>query len=630
MSIFHLLQARSLPFDLADYSKWTRVDPQAITNPKHRARFKKLREAVRSFVEDPRSLRAVSADTGISSSTLQYYLDRALSVQEDGKIAGERALVPYQVRGNYTPSGKESDSFSGQFIKLLADHPELDRLIKRLVLQGKSLGDIHGAFVKMLRELGITDQDYPLNTDSQGLWSVRNRCKALQSDYFREIALAKGGKDAARRADTTQPQGCRFPVLRPYQRVELDEHLLHAIFVVRIEELDGTERVVELERLSIIIGVCVASRAILGFRISTNAQPTIEDIALTLAHVLDPLATSAPDIMGYSTGRGIGLPDQMIEMCRYRCFDELALDNALAHASPALHQALSKHVNCLVNLGKSAHPESRAIVEGCFKLLNNYLAKPLPSTTGSHPKDPKRRNPGKKAKRYEISLADLETLVEQVIRAYNQSKPNVTTGLSPLDYLHRGLTRRSGLIRRLRPEDRDLKFLFQRSYPATIAGSIANGTRPYVQFKRAQYRNQQLSAMPAMIGKNVTLAVDIRDLRCIEAFLPSGQSIGILQVQGGWAHTPHSLQSRQAINRHLRRQNVRGPIRDIVREYVESLRNSTPDRRRASITTRLTQEIERGRMADQSLDNLTQNPARRKAHVSWIDIGPNITFDEAN
>lgn len=628
MSILHLLQARGLPLDLIGDTRWTLVEPEAISNPKHRARFEKLREAVRLCLQGQRPLREVGAATGIPASTLHYYLDRALRVQPDGQIAGERALVPYQVRAKYTPSGQGSAGLAGQFKLLLARYPVLHALIKDLLLKGRPLHEIHRAFVEKVRDLGFAEEDYPLNTDSQGQSAVRSVCKKLESEYFREIALAKGGQDAARRADTSRPRNCFYPVRRPYQRLELDEHLLHAIFVIRIEELDGTERVVELKRLSILAAIDANSRAALGYRISTNAQPTIEDVALTLAHVLDPLQTAGPDIMGYATGRGVGLPDHLIEMCRYRSFDEIALDNALAHTSPTLHEALSKHVHCVVNLGKSAHPEGRPLIEGWFKLLNKYLTKQLPSTTGSHPKDPKRRHPEKKARRYEISLADLEQLIEQVIRAYNQSKPDVTNGLSPLECLRRDLTRRSGLVRRLRPEDRDLKFLFRRFYQKTIAGSVASGVRPYVQYLRAVYRNEQLASMPAMIRKQVTLAVDIRDLRCIEAYLPSGQSIGILQAQGGWGHTPHSLQTRQAINRHLKRRKVRETITDYVRWYLDDIaRNNPSDRRRASITTRVNEEVERGRVADQHSGQRDRQPPARNRSLPWFDIGPEIRFD---
>ena len=631
MSIRHVLQARGLPLDLVDYAHWPKVDVRTIQNKKHRARFRNLQAAAQLFCGGGHSYRTVAAATGIAHTTIQYFIDRALKLHDDGRINGERAFVRFQVRAEHKATGQPVENYTCQFKALLDRHPSIKEVIRKSLIKGNVQADIHKDFVDHLTELGYSDDDYPLCTDSQASWSVWKLCKSLESKHFREIALAKGGRDAARRADASNPMRLLFPVNRPYLRVELDSHLLHAIFVVTIEELDGTERTVTLKRLSVLAAIDADTRAILGYRISMNAQPTIEDVALTLAHVLDPLDETARDVLGYQTGRGIGLPDSLIAQCRFRCFDELALDNALAHTSPTLHTALFEHVNCTVNLGKSAHPEGRALIEAWFKLLNRYLCKPLPSTTGSRASDPQRRSPAEKAMRYEISLHDLEALIETVIRGHNQKTPETTHGRSPLEQLRYRMSQLPGLVRRLRPCDRNLEFLFKRAYPATIAGSVARGDRPYVQFKRAVYKNQQLSSMGALIGTKVTLIVDIRDLRCIEAVLASGQSIGILQAQGGWALTPHSLQTRRAINRHINRTRIRGRIGDYVRWYVADLATNRKDSASTpNIVTRINREIEAGRNTDAEDDPPQENTPRTSSWARFIDIGPDLEFDEGD
>ena len=415
---------------------------------------------------------------------------------------------------------------------------------------------------------------------------------------------------------------------RPYQRIELDAHVLKAIFTIDIEELDGTVRTVTLRRLYVIVAIDSHSRAILGFHISMNAQPSIEDVSSCLEHVLDAMSDDQADILGYVASRGAGLPDRIAERLRFRTFNELAMDNALAHTSPALHQNLIGIVCATINLGKSRHPQGRPLIEGWFKLLKKFLADPLPSSTGSRPDDPKRRNPEKKAKRYKLALADLEFLIAAVIRGYNQEYPETTTGRSPLAKLEHSLTRSTGLIRRLRPEDRRLDFLYKRYYTATIAGSVKRGLRPYVQFLNAVYRNQQLSTLAPLIGKKVTLEVDIRDLRCIHAYLETGESIGILQAQGGWASTPHSLHTRRAINRHRNRTRVRHRVGDHVRWFVRELAKrkkhhaSTPN-----VTTRINREIEQGRLRERSEQGDSPSAPPANNFNAWLDIGPETDFD---
>ena len=632
MSIVAFLEQKGLPLLYADYANWPSVPEDTVRGKKRRERFLNLRTAATLYCESCGSLASVSKATGIPDSTLSYAFNRAMELDEDGRIYGERAFVKFAVRKDYESHNESANGLAGQFKRLLREHPDLEALVFECVKKSETLAETHKKFKNALYELGFTDDDYPLDSDSQGEWSLKALRKRLQREYFRDAALALGGEDAARNADVSQGLKLAFRVERAYQRIELDAHVLKAFFTIEIEELDGTVRTTTLKRLYVIAAIDSQSRAILGYHISMNGQPTIEDVASCLARVLDPTLDSQSDTLGFVAGQGVGLPDDIVLQTRYRAFSELAMDNALAHASPALHDNLIGHVCTTINLGKSRHPQGRALIEGWFKLLKKFLADPLPSATGSHPGDAKRRKPRTKARRYQISLADLEVLIESVIRGYNHEHPETTTGQSPLQKLKRSLMRTTGLVRRLRPGDRGLDFLFKRYYDATIAGSVKRGLRPYVQFKGAVYRNPQLSAMGSLIGKKVMLEVDIRDLRCIHCYLESGKSIGILQAQGGWANTPHSLQTRQAINRHRNRVRVRQSIGDYVQWYVASLANA--EKRRAdmpNITTRINDEIRRGLDKDRD-DGLSGDGSSPKKPPSgsghWSDIGPDIGLDE--
>ena len=401
------------------------------------------------------------------------------------------------------------------------------------------------------------------------------------------------------------------------------------MFTIDIEELDGEVRTTVLRRLVIISAIDAESRAILGYRICMNSQPTVEDVCLTLVNVLDPQNADAADVLGYVTGSGFGLPESFMDRLRYRTFNELALDNALAHTSPALHEALIGHVCNVVNCGKTAHPEGRPLIEGWFKKYAKFLADPLPSSTGGAPRSPKRRNPSKKALHYKISLADLETLTEMVVREHNRGDLGTTTGRSPLQKLEYRLTRTPGLVRYLRPEDRNLDFLFYRYKPATIRGSVKTGTRPYIQFLGAVYRNPTLSAMGAMIGTRVTIRYDLRDLRTITAGLPSGESLGVLAAQGAWGRTPHSLQTRRAINRHRNQHRVRDVQGDYVRWYVARLLSAKNRKAStANVVKRISDEGERAARRENSLDKARPPKDTPHSHDHWLDIGPEIDLDE--
>lgn len=628
MSVVSNLTGNGRPLELANVDTWPQVKKKSVKK-KHQKRFVQVRDAVRIYCKGVRSFRAVAQLTGLPASTIRYYYERALELNEDGRINGERAFVRHSCRADYMATGDATEGIAGKFKLLRKQHPEIDEIIRKGAFKGKTLDLIHGDVKDHLYKEGFTDDDYPLNSDSQGEWSVNQVLINLRSKYFRQIADAKGGQDAGRRASSTEPMRLDFPVRRPYQRIEIDAHTLHAMFTIDIEELDGEVRTTVLRRLTIISAIDAESRAILGYRICMNSQPTVEDVCLTLVNVLDPQNKDAADILGYVTGSGFGLPESFMDRLRYRTFNELALDNALAHVSPALHEALIGHVSCVINCGKSAHPEGRPLIEGWFKKFAKFLADPLPSATGGAPKSPKRRSPSKKARHYKISLADLELLAEAVIRAHNQGDLGVTTGRSPLQKLEYRLTRTPGLVRYLRPEDRNLDFLFYRYKEAAIRGSVATGTRPYIQFLNAIYRNHVLSAMGAMIGTKVTIRYDLRDLRTIETYLPSGESLGILAAQGGWGRTPHSLQTRRAINRHRNQHRVRDVQGDYVRWYVDRLLAAkTRKASTANVVKRIADERERAERRAQ--DDAPDEPRRsdRPNLGYWLDIGPDIDLYE--
>ena len=629
MGVNENLSNHGRPLEMADMNGWPKVDPNTVKK-KHQKRFIEIRDAIRIYCGGVKSFRAVSALTGVPHTTLRYYFERALSLNDDGRINGERAFVRHAIREDYMPTGEATDGIAGQFKLLRKQYPEIDEIIRKGAFKGKTLDLIHGDVKDYLYEQGFTDDHYPLNTDTQGEWSVNQVLIRFRSQYFRQIALGQGGQDAGRRADTTQPLRLDFPVRRPYQRIELDAHTLHAMFTIDIEELDGEVRTTVLRRLIIIAAIDAETRAILGYRICMNSQPTVEDVCLTLVNVLDPQNADAADILGYVTGSGFGLPASFMDRLRYRAFNELALDNALAHTSPALHEALIGHVCTAVNCGKTAHPEGRPLIEGWFKKYAKFLADPLPSATGGAPRSPKRRHPTKKALHYRISLADLEALTEVVVREHNRGDLGTTTGRSPLQKLEYRLRRTPGLVRYLRPQDRNLDFLFHRYKPATIRGSVKTGTRPYIQFLNAAYRSPMLSAMGAMIGTKVTIRYDLRDLRTITAALPSGESLGVLAAQGAWGRTPHSLQTRRAINRHRNQHRVRDVQGDYVRWYVARLLSSKHRKASAAnVVKRIDEERERAKRRGDEHSKGRPPKESRPSHDHWLDIGPDIDlYDE--
>src|SRR3546814_18861772 len=90
---------------------------------------------------------------------------------------------------------------------------------------------------------------------------------------------------------------------------------------------------------------------------------------------------------------------------------------------------------CAVNYGPTSRFDRRPCIEGIFKKLEASGFVRLPSTTDSHPHDPRRRDPAKAATKHSITLRAMLDLIEEVIAHYNATHITDTSNTSPLDKL---------------------------------------------------------------------------------------------------------------------------------------------------------------------------------------------------
>jgi hypothetical protein len=56
-----------------------------------------------------------------------------------------------------------------------------------------------------------------------------------------------------------------------------------------------------------------------------------------------------------------------------------------------------------------------------------------------------------------------------------------------------------------------------------------------------------MAASYNLVGKNITLEIDVEDLRQVKAYLSDGSSLGFLTAQGKWRQSKHDLKTRRAI-----------------------------------------------------------------------------------
>jgi hypothetical protein len=84
----------SIPAELRDIAKWPGADDSALSRVARNLLSKRV-QAMALFVDGHTSLRAISRLTRLKFNDLYRLFERCVTMDEDGRIFGMRALVPY-------------------------------------------------------------------------------------------------------------------------------------------------------------------------------------------------------------------------------------------------------------------------------------------------------------------------------------------------------------------------------------------------------------------------------------------------------------------------------------------------------------------------------------------------------
>ena len=575
MSIHKLLNRYSHSLSVLDLSTWPDLG-RALLSETAVERYDRLKAAIVRMVTDRISNVAAARMAKVDSKEFARVLDRCFQVAPDGRIYGFRSLAKHARQKSYERRPDTQRGTAGMLALLFDQYPKIKEDVIAQHKKHEPLNAIHREMLKALATAGVAPFAYPFNTRREGREALRLYLKRHRK------ALRSEPEDPE-----IEPPKPKRTILRPYQRVELDAHRCDAIFVITVEGPDGVSRVVTLERIWLLVLIEVASRAVLGYALSLNRQCGIEDVLAAVQRAVAPMPRLDLTIPGLAYDPDAGFPNQLLTVCTYRLFDTVALDNALAHLSDRLQQRLNEGTQCTISLGRAGDCDARPFIERFFGTLTARGMKRMPSTTGSGPDDPRRKEPEAKAKRYEFQLSDAEQLLDVLMANYNAE---VHSGIycSPLDYLRRYHREVPAIYRTVPVAEREHWSLKHMWVDAIIRGQDKT---PYVQYQGVEYRNQALISNPGLIGKKVSLRVNVDDLRVIEIFL-NGGSLGKLRAAGRWALTKHSLKTRQLILKLVKDKEIRLDGQDPVVATTQHLeRKAARNRKAANQLERLRREM---------------------------------------
>jgi hypothetical protein len=548
--------------ELKDLTKWPGVKTDGWTERK-RSRFEKFQGAIRGYLGGE-LVKDLCREFGISRQELHRALRRCLKDHDDGRIWGWRGLIHYARQKAYvrtksvTPHPRaQKGGDTGAFTQFLDRNPDIEEGIQKRFY--KEFGDemvpepripltaILTWLLAACKRKGLTTRDYPLCTQSTARTALWRYLKALVARDTQKAADARFGKHAARRWRRTGHGPSTMKATRPFERIEFDGHRIDLSCILLIPHILGGYVTRHLERLWLLVIIDVFTRAILGYYVSLNFEYTADDVLLCVKHALTPWTPKTITIPGLSYATEAGFPSA-IENLAWVAFEEFSYDNAKANLAQKVLNKITTATGGSINPGPVESPERRPIIERFFETLEEAGYHRVPSTTGSSPNDPRRRNPRKAAEAFEITSDHVREIAELVITRYNATPHSGLGNKSPLDVMTLFAGDENSL-RNTIPEDRRHNLgLLDVEFTKTVRGDVAEGRRPYVDCEHGRYRNDVLARNVDLIGTKLQLIMDPEDARSVTAYLPNGAELGVLTANNFWGITPHTLEMRKAIH----------------------------------------------------------------------------------
>jgi putative transposase len=489
--------------------------------------------------------------------------DRCLSQHPDGRLWGFRGLLPFirlRLPLRLTPRPRTMErgrGFGGELKRILNLYPKTRDKVYRHHLRKRAganeawvpIASTHKVMIDSLRQENASTDEWPFTSGDVGKEALRVHLRALaKSDMYASVR-AQYGVEAARALNTGTGVSVPSAVTLPFQRVLFDGHRIDGLFTLLLPHPKGGFIELVANRPWLLVVLDVATRCTLGWTLSLNREYNQEDVLRCFHAAITPWQPRKLTIDGLSYHPKGGMPSAVVEKARWAVWDEVSYDNARSHLSDWVRHQLGTVLNCAINPGAVNAPERLGILEALWRALNAKHIHRLPNTVGSNPQDPKRHEPEEAAKRYRISMAHLEELLDVIIANHNGEPHSALCWRSPLEQLRFFLEVEGTPLRYLRSEEQTRTNLLEAHFRRKVCGDPKRGRRPYIQFEVERYTNEVLARSPDLIGSMLTLVVNTRDLRTVTAFLPNGAELGILTAMGKWAQTPHTLATRRAANR---------------------------------------------------------------------------------
>jgi putative transposase len=554
-----------IPPAFQDLETWPQVD-LAWLSAEERGPYSLRKRAVELYA-DGTSFAQIHRETNKNRAEVRRLVNRCLTPDGRGFVLGFTALLAGLRLMRYVRrapvhhiEGQGSGGCAGALEQLFERLPDVEEFVVGLFLK-RAKDVVHEArisyrslqkqFLKKLRELGFTDQEWPFNTSNKAYKSLRKYCLNLRRAEEGRWVSVRLGAEASRRSNLGRGRRSLIPVLRPYLFVQLDYHKVDAASVIILKNEHDEDLEVPVARWHIGLLVEEKCHLVIGVYIALEMTPS-GDSCLEIVHsALFPDAPDPDDPRVQFIADKMILPNQLIPELAFRCWSGLKVDNAWANSANEVLANIINTVGCTVNFGPVRAWWARPLIERIFKELTEKGLQRLPSTYGTGVNDTRKTDPNEKAIKFRIHLTDLMAIVCQCVRAYNETPTEGLQFSSPLGAIKAALNRStSGFFPQLLPVAVQRQpLLLTHEEVCTVRGSVPKHVRPHIRTDRCRYTNDALASSHWLIGKKIVAYVNRPDCRIAHAVVKdTGEPLGLLYPEAKWERSRISWRDRKLIN----------------------------------------------------------------------------------
>lgn len=577
------------------HDEWTNIPVDAIPE-KYRGIFQKRKMAIDMYI-DGYKMSEIERCTSIKHSNLPKLLEKCIALNSLGMMNGYIGLIPQKRLAQRKFDGEDSRDYFAQLLSYYSELPEFLKgnyfgITPYTTERVMNIRTLHEKFLRKCKELQITDDEYPFNTDALGYYALYRYIQKIDRENI-ELSANRESKDTKQKLLSTGI-GKRYSInpVAPFSGVQVDGHIIDIIYTTQVRMEDGTIQSMPAHRCWLFVVIDIATRCIIGYSTSQEMNYNQYDVLRAFQNAVLPHQKIEFKIPGYCYPENGGFPSMALPETEYALFDMVMLDNAKSHLSKNVRDKALNVLNCALNYGSVATPETRGIVERFFGTLESKGFHRLPMTTDSNVRGLKRRNPEYKAVKYNVTYDDIIEVIEQLIIQYNNSPHESLYNNTPLQEIERKI-REYGMMPTIASEKKieEIKKITYFTVTRKVSGNKQNGKRPYISYANAHYRNDLLSSSNIYLGKTLTLLVNPDDVSTVEAFAEDGTPLGTLTAVGEKGMKSHSIKSRKAINQYAKQNKTDNtsfltPVTAYELELERRAPYSKRDRTRADILRR--------------------------------------------